>query len=183
MGLDTGDRLATNSKKRKWLVKYLPNDQLFPPFQDFDVVHNYLQTYTKNMQARLRKRGQKGFLSICTYITFLTMTSILLIIGHWNYTHTIRRPRVRGQVIEVKTQLSHRDYVNLLSQKDETHYPIYKKRRCFIHYNQYFQLDIYCKPCHKRFVTNDLKSFFVFSLNVLCYFIRNSRQINFVLWC
>ncbi|XP_001951525.1 TRPL translocation defect protein 14 [Acyrthosiphon pisum] len=129
LGLDTGDRLATNSKKRKWLVKYLPNDQLFPPFQDFDVVHNYLQTYTKNMQARLRKRGQKG---------------------HWNYTHTIRRPRVRGQVIEVKTQLSHRDYVNLLSQKDETHYPIYKKRRCFIHYNQYFQLDIYCKPCHKR---------------------------------
>lgn len=61
MGLDTGDRLATNSKKRKWLVKYLPSDQLFPPFQDFDVVHNYLQTYTKNMQARLRKRGQKGF--------------------------------------------------------------------------------------------------------------------------
>ncbi|XP_050443538.1 TRPL translocation defect protein 14 isoform X4 [Adelges cooleyi] len=129
LGLDTGDRLATNSKKRKWLVKYLPSDQLFPPFQDFDVVHNYLQTYTKNMQARLRKRGQKG---------------------HWNYTHTIRRPRVRGQVIEVKTQLSHRDYVNLLSQKDETHYPIYKKRRCFIHNNQYFQLDIYCKPCHPR---------------------------------
>ncbi|XP_050543963.1 TRPL translocation defect protein 14 isoform X1 [Daktulosphaira vitifoliae] len=129
LGVDTGDRLATNSKKRKWLVKYLPRDQLFPPFQDFDVVHNYLQTYTKNMQARLRKRGQKG---------------------HWNYTHTIRRPRVRGQVIEVKTQLSHRDYVNLLSQKDETHYPIYKKRRCFIHNNQYFQLDIYCKPCHPR---------------------------------
>lgn len=71
-------------------------------------------------------------------------------LGHWNYTHTIRRPRVRGQVIEVKTQLSHRDYVNLLSQKDETHHPIYKKRRCFIHYNQYFQLDIYCKPCHPR---------------------------------
>lgn len=42
-------------------MKYLPNDQLFPPFQDFDVVHNYLQTYNTNMQARLRKRGQKGY--------------------------------------------------------------------------------------------------------------------------
>lgn len=61
LSIDTGDRLAINSKKRKWLVKYLPNDQLFPPFQDFDVVHNYLQSYTKNMQTRLRKRGQKGF--------------------------------------------------------------------------------------------------------------------------
>lgn len=61
LGVDTGDRLATNSKKRKWLVKYLPNDRLFPPFQDFDVVHNYLQTYNTNMQARLRKRGQKGY--------------------------------------------------------------------------------------------------------------------------
>lgn len=129
LGLDTGDRLETNSKKRKWLVRSLPDNDVFPPFQDFDVVHNYLQTYTTNMQARLRKRGQKG---------------------HWNYTHTIRRPRVRGQVIEVKTQLSHRDYLNLLTQKDETHFPIYKKRRCFIYYNQYFQLDIYCKPCHPR---------------------------------
>jgi hypothetical protein len=33
---------------------------VFPPFQDFDVVHNYLQTNTPTMQARLRKRGQKG---------------------------------------------------------------------------------------------------------------------------
>lgn len=74
-----------------------------------------------------------------------------LLTGHWNYTHTIRRPRIRGQVIEVKTQLSHRDYVNLLSQKDETHHPIFKKRRCFIHNNQYFQLDIYCQPCHSRY--------------------------------
>lgn len=81
-----------------------------------------------------------------------TLTDPRTFTGHWNYTHTIRRPRVRGQIIEVKTQLSHRDYMNMLSQKDETHHPIYKKRRCFIHYNQYFQLDIYCKPCHPRYV-------------------------------
>ncbi|XP_025190370.1 TRPL translocation defect protein 14-like [Melanaphis sacchari] len=129
LGISTDDRLATNSKKRKWLVKHLPNDELFPPFQDFEVEHHYLQTYTKNMQSRLRKRGQKG---------------------HWNYTHTLRKPKIQEQVIEIKMQLTHKSYVNLLPLKDETHNPIYKKRRCFIYNNQYFQLDIYRKPCHKR---------------------------------
>lgn len=101
-------------------------------------------------------------------MTFIRTTSVSVIIflysflGHWNYTHTIRRPKVRNQVIEVKTQLSHRDYMNLLSQKDETHFPILKKRRCFIHNNQYFQLDIYCKPGHPRYVipTFSLKSLY-----------------------
>lgn len=103
--------------------------------------------------------------------------SFCLFTGHWNYTHTIRRPRVRGQVIEVKTQLSHRDYVNLLSQKDESHYPIYKKRRCFIHFNQYFQLDIYCKPCHPRYMCCHLQNHIYFlpliALHTCCLFIIN----------
>jgi len=79
IGLDTGDRLQTNSKKHKFLVRYvdnsnlialytercfcssgpLPDDSVFPPFQDFEVVHNYLQSNSPN-QVRLRKRGQKG---------------------------------------------------------------------------------------------------------------------------
>ncbi|KAE9524172.1 hypothetical protein AGLY_015417, partial [Aphis glycines] len=129
LGINTDDSLAKNAKKRKWLVKYLPDDQLFPPFQDFEVTHYYLQTYTKNMQSRLRKRGQKG---------------------HWNYTHTIRKPKVQDQVVEIKVQLSHRSYSSLLLLTDEKHYPIYKTRRCFIYNNQYFQMDIYRKPCHKR---------------------------------
>lgn len=79
LGLDTGDRLATNSKKRKWLVKDVPDKHLFPPYQDFEVSHNYLQTYTKNMQARLRKRGQKGlFNNIYSY-------------GRTNYNFIINR--------------------------------------------------------------------------------------------
>lgn len=61
MGIDTGDRLLTNSRKRKFLVKSpLPPEDIFPPFQDFDVVHNYLTSTVPYMQARLRKRGQKG---------------------------------------------------------------------------------------------------------------------------
>lgn len=61
LGIDTGDRLLTTSRKLKFLVQSpLPDDAVFPPFQDFEVVHHYLQTSTPAMQARLRKRGQKG---------------------------------------------------------------------------------------------------------------------------
>uniref|UniRef100_A0A1B6ELE5 NadR/Ttd14 AAA domain-containing protein n=1 Tax=Cuerna arida TaxID=1464854 RepID=A0A1B6ELE5_9HEMI len=136
LGIDTGDRLTTNSRKRKFLVRGpLPDDSVFPPFQDFDVVHNYLQTSTPSMQARLRKRGQKDSTGLA---------------GHWSYIHTIRKPKMRGQVVEVKTQLTHRDYINMLAQRDDSHFTIFKRRRCFLDNNQYFQLDIYREPCHPR---------------------------------
>lgn len=78
LGIDTGDRLLKNSKKHKFLVQGpLPPDEVFPAFQDFDVVHNYLQTNSANYQARLRKRGQKG---------------------HWMYFHTLRKPKIKDQV-------------------------------------------------------------------------------------
>lgn len=50
---------------------------------------------------------------------------------------------MHGQSIEVKTQLTHRDYLNMIAQKDDAHFTIFKKRRCFVTNNQYFQLDIY----------------------------------------
>ncbi|KAI5638503.1 AAA domain-containing protein [Phthorimaea operculella] len=130
IGIDTGDRLNVNSKKRKFLVKApIPADTEFPPFQDFDVVHNYLQSDVRKAQARLRKRGQKG---------------------HWSYIHTIRKIHPTGQTVEVRTQLTHRDYLNLLPQRDDAHFTIFKKRRCFIYNNQYYQLDIYRQPTHPR---------------------------------
>ena len=58
--------------------------------------------------------------------------------------------QVSGQVIEVKTPLTHRDYSNLISQEDSNHFLVYKTRRCFLYRNQYFQLDIYKDPCHDR---------------------------------
>lgn len=68
----------------------------------------------------------------------------------FSYIHTTRRPHVHGQSIEVKTQLTHRDYLNMLGQKDAAHFTIFKKRRCFMTNNQYFQLDIYQEPSHPR---------------------------------
>ncbi|XP_065077757.1 TRPL translocation defect protein 14-like isoform X2 [Ochlerotatus camptorhynchus] len=129
LGIDTGDRLLTTSKKVKFLVSELPPNSAFPAFQDFDVVHHYLQSAGPRVQARLRKRGQNG---------------------HFSYIHTIRRPHLHGQSIEVKTQLTHRDYLNMLTQRDDSHFTIYKKRRCFLVNNQYFQMDIYKEPGHPR---------------------------------
>lgn len=129
LGIDTGDRLLTTSKKVKFLVSELPPNTAFPAFQDFDVVHHYLQSAGPRVQARLRKRGQNG---------------------HFSYIHTIRRPHLHGQSIEVKTQLTHRDYLNMLTQRDDAHFTIYKKRRCFLVNNQYFQMDIYKEPGHPR---------------------------------
>ncbi|XP_076039530.1 TRPL translocation defect 14 isoform X2 [Oratosquilla oratoria] len=130
MGIDTGDRLKNNARKVKFLVRgTLPNDSVFPTFMDFDVEHIYLRTNSRKMQARLRKRGQHGYNS---------------------YTYTIRKPEQLGQIVEVKTAISQRDWNNMAAQGDEHHFAIYKKRRCFIHNNQYFQLDVYKKPCHPR---------------------------------
>ncbi|XP_055374663.1 TRPL translocation defect protein 14 isoform X2 [Condylostylus longicornis] len=129
LGIDIGDRLKQTSRKLKFLVASLPADSEFPPFQDFDVIHHYLQSSGPKVQARLRKRGQNN---------------------HWSYIHTIRRPHVHGQSVEVKTQLTHRDYLMLLAQRDDAHFTIYKKRRCFLVNNQYFQLDIYKEPSHPR---------------------------------
>ncbi|XP_038215865.1 TRPL translocation defect protein 14 isoform X3 [Zerene cesonia] len=130
IGIETGDRLNVNAKKRKFLVKTpLPSDAEFPPFQDFDVEHNYLQSDVRKAQVRLRKRGQKG---------------------HWSYIHTVRKFHPNGQSVEVRTQLTHRDYLNMLPQRDDAHFTIFKKRRCFIYNNQYYQLDIYRQPTHPR---------------------------------
>ena len=79
-----------------------------------------------------------------------SLMAFALITGHWSYIHTIRRPKMCGQVVEVKTQLTHRDYLNMLAQRDDSHFTIFKRRRCFLINNQYFQLDIYREPAHPR---------------------------------
>ena len=127
--LDVGDRLKSGSRKLKYLVHGpLPGDHAFPPFRDFEVCHHYLGANSSGLQSRVRKRGVNG---------------------KWCYTHTTRK-QVGDQRIEVKTQLTHRDYANLLTEEDPGHLPVYKTRRCFVHDGQFFQLDVYKEPSHKR---------------------------------
>lgn len=60
LGIDAKDRLQNNAKKMKFLVAGpMPGNEVFPHgYQDFTVIHDYLQTNTPKMQVRLRKRGQ-----------------------------------------------------------------------------------------------------------------------------
>lgn len=129
LGIDAADRLATNSRKRKFLVEKIPPVEVFPQFQDFTVYHVYLVTPSRKMQARLRKRGKDG---------------------KWTYTHTIRRPEINKQSVELRMNINVKDYEILLNQQDFNHEPIHKQRRCFLWKNQYFQMDIYTDPCPER---------------------------------
>ncbi|KAK7485427.1 hypothetical protein BaRGS_00023375 [Batillaria attramentaria] len=126
VGIDPGDRLAPNSIKRKFLVSSIADAEAFPHYQEFSVTHDYLVTPSRKMQARLRKRGQEG---------------------NWSYTHTIRRPEINKQSVELKMPISDKDYEILLAQRDEKHFRVYKTRRCFLWNNRYYQLDIYQEPC------------------------------------
>merc|ERR1711936_879640 len=129
IGVDIGDRLSVNAKKIKFAISGpLPADTAFPNFRDFEVTHNYLQTASRNMQSRLRKRGR---------------------LGKYSYIHTTRK-HYGGQMIDVKTPLTHRDYSHLLDQQDPLHLTVNKIRKCFMYNHQYFQLDIYKEPCHPR---------------------------------
>lgn len=127
LGIDTGDRLSPDSKKRKFLVSKMPDDaDSYPKFQDFVVVHDYLVTPNQKQQARVRRRGQNGT---------------------WTYTHTIRRPTINDESPEVRTQIGVREYEMLLAQRDTSRQSILKKRRCFLWNNLYFQLDVYDESC------------------------------------
>ncbi|XP_046576813.1 TRPL translocation defect protein 14-like [Haliotis rubra] len=129
MGIDADDRLAADSRKRKFLVSRLPGADDFPHHQTFTVVHDYLVTPSRKMQARLRRRGQDA---------------------NWTYTHTIRRPEINKQSVELRMPISAKDYEILLAQRDDKHATVYKKRHCFLYQNQYFQLDVYDEPCPEK---------------------------------
>lgn len=129
IGIDTKDRLAVGATKHKFKVKYLPDLKLFPKYQDFDVVHDYLVSPNEKIQYRLRKRGQKN---------------------KWSYQHTTRRCEEMDQIVEVRRQITSRDYHNYLIQKDDSHYTIFKTRRCFLWEDKYYQMDIYKDPYHPR---------------------------------
>jgi len=129
IGIDTKDRLAVGATKHKFKVKKLPESNRFPKFQDFDVEHVYLISPNEKVQFRLRKRGQNG---------------------KWSYQHTTRRLEGNDQVVEVRRQITSRDYYNYLNQRDRSHHTIFKTRRCFLYQDKYFQMDIYRGPFHPR---------------------------------
>lgn len=128
IGLDyQGAGSSRTVKKRKFLVKSMPNDELFEAnFQDFNVIHNYLVSNSPNVQARIRKRGQADV---------------------WSYTYTVRVKK-DNQNVETKSQIDSREYAILLKTVDANHLTIYKRRRCFQWNHRYYQMDTYEAPCN-----------------------------------
>lgn len=114
------------NKKRKFLIKFLPEDMAFPDFQELNVVHNYLISNTPGTQARIRKSGQSG---------------------NWSYSYAVRFNE-DGQLVETRTQVDRREYSILTKTIDPKHWTIYQKRRCFIWRHRYYRLDIYEEPCN-----------------------------------
>ena len=65
------------------------------------------------------------------------------------FTHTERRV-VGTDRVEQIMQLSEREYLALLNQRDPSHSPVHKKRKCFLWKGHYFQLDVFLEPCSRR---------------------------------
>lgn len=118
---------CNGNRKRKFLIKSMPEDCKFPSFQELNVVHNYLVTNLANAQARIRKSGQAGV---------------------WSHSYAVREKCEDGQYLETRTAVDRREYAMLAKTADSQHFTVYQKRRCFIWKNRYYRIDIFEEPCN-----------------------------------
>ncbi|EFP00159.1 hypothetical protein GCK72_019173 [Caenorhabditis remanei] len=124
-GIRSGDRLAKDSKKRKWLVEAVDWAN-FGKFEEFEIEHFYLLSDESNIQHRFRRRTQKG---------------------RSTFTLTSREYfKESGDSIETRMNVLTRDYNTYVNMKDKSRASIFKKRRCFMYGNMYFNMDIYSDP-------------------------------------
>eukprot|EP00088_Acartia_fossae_P010047 TRINITY_DN14932_c0_g1_i1.p1 TRINITY_DN14932_c0_g1~~TRINITY_DN14932_c0_g1_i1.p1 ORF type:complete len:429 (-),score=89.87 TRINITY_DN14932_c0_g1_i1:107-1393(-) len=119
------DWLKQDSRKLKFLVIGIIQQDEFPSHRDFKVHHDYLPCITLGTQARIRRRGRGE---------------------KWMYTHTVRRHK-QGEIVETRTSITRQIYDQLLAQADRnSNVTIVKTRKCFVFNNHYFHLDIYESP-------------------------------------
>merc|ERR1712183_529567 len=117
IGVDIGDRLSVNAKKIKFAINGpLPKDSAFPNFRDFEVTHNYLQTASRTMQSRLRKRGRLGKFS---YILTVNKTRRCFMYNNQYFQLDIYKepchPRCKGlMLLETYTTLSKEEFKDRL---------------------------------------------------------------------
>lgn len=126
IGINYSDRLSKESRKRKWLVTAIREEE-FDKYEEFTVRHDYLKLDNPNVQVRIRSRSQNG---------------------HTTYMATTRnntQPNER-EAVETRMQLTDRDYRRYHFYKDKTRATLHKNRRCFNYGTVYFHLDIYTDP-------------------------------------
>lgn len=111
--------------ERKFLVRRAPEAAKMPVrSEEVEIDQTYLLA-SEGSEARVRRRGQDG---------------------SYTYTHTLKTPRAPGERVEIEHQISPREYLAFLEERDPSRRTIRKRRRCFLWNNEYFELDFYLEP-------------------------------------
>ena len=111
--------------ERKFLIKK-PNEDILksvPLLERTNIVQTYLISNEEGAERRIRQRGTKE--------------------NGYAFYYTEKQNQDRGKRIEREKKISERQYIELLSEADTTKHQILKSRYCFLHKNQYFELDTY----------------------------------------
>lgn len=111
--------------ERKYLIKK-PNTAILESLEfcsAVDISQTYLISSRDDTERRVRQRGTKetGF----------------------NYYYTEKTAVDSCSRIEVEKKISQKEFCDLLIEADPLKYTLRKRRYCFLHKNQYFELDVY----------------------------------------
>ena len=85
---------------------------------------------------------------------------------------SVRKPQLHGQTVEVKQPISQRDYLNLLTHRDDTHLPVFKTRRCFLYQVCIFGCPVFFSG---QFFLWSAKSCLSLLSFFLCFFFLNGK--------
>ena len=88
-----------------------------------DIVQTYLVREDPNVERRVRQRGT--------------------IEDGYTFFYTEKEKKGHAMRVERERKINREEYITLLSQADTNLHQIRKTRYCFVHNNQYFEMDIY----------------------------------------
>lgn len=111
--------------ERKYLIAK-PEERFLtalPEASITEITQTYLLPQEEGFGRRIRKRGTPE--------------------AGWEYTYTRKKPVGFGERIELEDVISEPEYLAFLEEADPAHHTITKKRCCFVHENQFFELDLY----------------------------------------
>lgn len=130
LGLTPTKPHGRQMRKMKFLVSGYDATATFPisQYKEFIVEHRYLvNSLHDGTQTRIRSRRETEANA-----------------GH--YTMTVRYPEVDGQRVEIRRNISSREFESYQTQTDPARLPVIKLRRCFLYNDRYFQLDVFRSP-------------------------------------